>query len=56
MSEHYDTGWRCLVAHSDGDQCIKCSCGKWVRPTQEAWLAHIPTPDAQPARLSGTSH
>lgn len=31
---HEDSGYRCLVAHTDGDgQCIQCKkCGKWIRP------------------------
>lgn len=30
---HVDSGWRCLVAHADHGQCMKCSvCGQWVSP------------------------
>ena len=44
MSEHKDTGFRCLVAHYDGPGgrvgpgCIRCTCGQYVRPAQ--WKEH----------------
>lgn len=37
-SDHFDTGFRCLVAHSDHGACIKCSCGKFIPPGE--WSAH----------------
>jgi hypothetical protein len=36
---HLDSGFRCLVAHGDGDGgCIHCTCGEFVRP--KLWKAH----------------
>ena len=30
-----DSGMRCLVYHSDGQQCLMCKvCGEWVKPSQ----------------------
>ncbi len=34
--EHVDSGMRCLCAHSDGRQCMKCEkCGEWIRPEEK---------------------
>lgn len=37
-SKHQDTNYRCLVAHEDGHECIRCSCGEWIDPKD--WATH----------------
>lgn len=38
-AQHRDAGARCLVAHPCGaGQCIRCTCGAWIRPRE--WAEH----------------
>ena len=53
MKDHWDLGVRCLVFHGDGGgQCIKCTCGVMVRPTE--WQAHLDAAEKEDARLKRT--
>ena len=50
MTAHQDSGLRCLVFHGDGGgQCIRCTCGVTVRPTE--WQAHLDAAEREDARL-----
>ena len=33
MEQHKDSGFRCLLAHGEGGQCISCLyCRRYIRP------------------------